>query len=161
MLFRSFLLTILFSLHLLNSAAAQELKFGTSTLKKTFQGAAPIVSVKYETCFKKKKNQELSMDSVKSIGDGKLLPFSIFKKTDNRIYKNDNGNKMPSGEKGAFRLDFEIIQLLSDERSPYTEDNKPVQYDLSKGIRIYYTLAGKSKTSVITDFKELPSVALP
>jgi hypothetical protein len=161
MLFRSFLLSLLFSLNLVHLAAAQDLKFGTSTLKKTYQGAAPIVSVRYETCFKKKKNQELSVDSVKSIGDGKLLPFFLFKKTDDLSYKNDTGKKISLSEKGVFRLNFEIIQILSDERSPYTEDNRPVQYDLSKGICIYYRLTGKNKTYVLTYFKELPSIILP
>src|SRR3954469_6049790 len=112
MLFRSFLLPVLFSLILINAAVAQDLKFNTSTLKKTYQGAAPIVSVKYETCFKKKKNLELSIDSVKSIKDGKLLLFSIFKKSDTLTYKKYTAAKIIRSKQGSFRLNFEVIQIL-------------------------------------------------
>lgn len=155
---RPFLFSASFFLILLNAASAQELKFNSTTLKKTIEGAAPIASLKYETCFKKKKNQELSIDSVKSVADGKLIPFAIYKNTSTQKYA---GTKIKRGEKGSFRLNFGIIQLLSDEHLPYSEDNRPVQYDMSKGINIYYTLAGKNKNSILTDFKELPQEARP
>lgn len=159
MLVRSFLLTALSLFGLINFTVAQELKFDSPTFKKNYQGAAPIVSTNYDLFFNKKKNQELSIDSVKTVQDGKLLPFSLFRKK--AASGNETGNKIIRSEKGTFRLNFNTITILSEERSPYSEDNKPVQYDMSKGICIYYTLKGKSKTSVIINFKELPSVMLP
>jgi hypothetical protein len=158
MLLRSFLPTALFFFGLINYTAAQELQFVSPTLKKNFQGAAPVVQVNYDLLFNKKKNQELKIDSVKSVADEKLLPFSLTKKTASS--KNESST-IPRNEKGSFRLSFTIISILSEERSPYSEDNKPVQYDMTKGICVYYTLKGKNKTAVVTGFKELPSVILP
>jgi hypothetical protein len=158
---RSFLLIALFCVNFIHVSVSQELKFGTTTLKKTYQGAAPIVSVKYELNFKKKKKQEWSIDSVKSVADGKLLPFYLLATTDNVKYKSHESKKLLRNEIGVFRLDFDITTILSDERSPYTEEDKPVQYDMTKGIRIYYKVNGKSKTTIVTNFKELPNVVLP
>jgi len=156
MSFRSILFSVLFSLTFVDAASSQELKFISPTSKKTVEGAAPIASIKYDACFKKKKNQDVHIDSVKSVSDGKMLSFSLFKKGD--IQKHTDLNL---SEKGSFRLHFEVIQILSEERLPYTDDNRPVQYDLSKGVCIYYTLAGNRKTAIINNFKELPGEAHP
>jgi hypothetical protein len=161
MMIRSFLFTALFCFSFLPVTVSQELKFGTTTLKKTYQGAAPIVSVKYELHFKKKKKQEWCIDSVKSVADGKSLPFYLLGTIDNSIYKNHESNKFLRTEKGNFRLDFAITTILSEERLPYTENDRPVQYDMTKGVCIYYRVDGKNKTTTIPNFKELPKVVLP
>jgi hypothetical protein len=161
MMIRSFLLSAFFYLNFLSVTVSQELKFGTTTLKKTYQGAAPIVSVKYELNFKKKKKQEWSIDSVKSVADGKLLPFYLLGTTDNRTYKKLESKKLTRNENGFFRLDFNITTILSEERLPYSEDDRPVQYNMTKGVCIYYRVNGKTSTTLITTFKELPQVVLP
>jgi hypothetical protein len=159
MVVRVLSLLVLIHLNLVSSLVSQELKIENPNFKKSYQGAAPIVAIHYELCFKKKRNQELRIDSVKSVEDKKLLPFSLFKKATS--YKEVASNKMTRDEKGIFRLSFNIISILSEERLPYTEDDRPIQYDMSKGISIYYTLNGKSATVVVNNFKELTSVILP
>jgi hypothetical protein len=161
MMVRSFLLIALCCLSFVPVTVSQELKFGTTTLKKTYQGAAPIVSIKYELHFKKKIKQEWSIDSVKSVADGKLLPFYLLGTTDNSTYKSHESKKLASNEKGVFRLDFNITTILSEERLPYSEDDRPVQYDMTKGICIYYRVNGKTSSTSVTNFKELPQVVLP
>lgn len=162
MLFRSFLLALLFHFFAINTALSQELKFGPAILQNYHQGAAPIIDGKYEVYFKKKKNQEISIDSIKSVADGKILPFVLFKKTADKLYNNYTGNKITRSEKGTFRINFDIVKLNGDGPwLAYTEENMPIQYDMSKGVRIYYSLMGERKSSILTTFKEYPTLARP
>ena len=154
----SILVALLYTLSL-HSLVAQELKFLTPSVAKVHEGAAPVVASTYEIYFKKKKNQSLTIDSIKSISDEKKLDFFVAKKRSSKEYKRTEANKISPEEKGNFRLYFNTITLLGDELPPaYSEENKPIQYDMSKGVRIYLTLSGKKQTAVIKSFKETKTV---
>jgi hypothetical protein len=126
---------------------AAELSFSqikiTNTAMQKMYGGMGGIFMNYYIDFKSKKNVKIEIDSVKSIADASAIKFSFYQ-TDAGLYKISFSQPLKGPEKCKT-----CPQVI------------PKQYNLTKGVKVYYRIGDKKSFFAVRKFKQLPDFYAP
>ncbi len=124
------------------SGVFSQIKVLKSTKQKRFGGMGGVV-MDYRILYKNKKELIINVDSIRTIADSTKLDFYFDKFA--------NGN---------FEINF-IQGLAMPAKCATCLDTSPKQFDLTKGVIVYYKAGNKCNLFRVQKFKKIPDLMYP